>query len=144
MKMMHKLAALAAFAFGLMAAPAFATEPPPGPCGGNQCLPTQMMSIDGVGMAVGVGEVVGFGDEWAGRVDKMGGVDLNTTLNVATDGCVGGCGDFSATFTGHAWEKIETIGAAIGQTPGETVRVENMSVGQVGLGVNLGMGNISQ
>ncbi|MCA9358020.1 hypothetical protein KC902_02040 [Candidatus Kaiserbacteria bacterium] len=148
MKMMQKLAALAAFAFGLMATPAFAedatTYTQPGPCGGNQCYDSFLgVQIGGDALSGGFGTSVFEGSEGMNEVLKQGYAKSETTLEIAGPLCGVECSDGSFTFSGSAGELVQTMTQAKGAESGVATSALNQAGAFSGVTFQFGKLNVS-
>lgn len=136
--------------FGILMATFFASSAFAA-CGGDTCMGdmpelqvTNLIELDVTsgGGTAGVAEITGLGEEFVGRVDRTSTLSLNTEVEAADDGCDRDCGDYSVRFEGLAFERLDSIGAAVSSTPGETVGVVGGSLAETNLNLNISLGEL--
>jgi hypothetical protein len=145
---MKKIFSILAVAFS-----AFIALPAAADCSGDTCMdmstPTveisNLLDIDvlALGASAGVGEVTGLGQEFAGRVDRVSNLTLNTEIEASFDGCRRDCGDVSVEFEGTALENLSSVGAAISTSPGDVVSVGGANQALSNLGLELSIGDFN-
>ena len=111
--------------------------------GCDMCLtPISAVQVGGTANSGGFGTAMFTGDEGVSHALKEGGATNDLKLSVASDGCTSDCSDMSISFDASAWETVQTLSEAIGNTPGQTTTVVNEN--GVFTGATFGLSRLQQ